>query len=193
LIYRSFGKRSLDVIASTILLLIACVPIFSGFVVVRITSEGPGYFRQTRVGLGGHTFVALKLRTMSVRQDRPLAQTTLQDPDVLPAGRWMRRLKIDELPQLWNVFKGDMSLIGPRPCLEETRDEMPSWARRRFEVRPGLTGLAQVSGNVALTWEERWRHDVKYVDQLSFLVDLKILMKTVLVVLLGEEKFKRSA
>ena len=174
-------------------MLIACVPIFAGFLAVRITSEGPGFFRQTRVGLGGHAFVVLKLRTMSVKQDRPLAQTTLQDPDVLPAGRLMRRLKIDELPQLWNVFRGDMSLIGPRPCLEETRDEMPPWARRRFEVRPGLTGLAQVSGNVALTWEERWRHDVKYVDQLSFLVDLKILMKTVLVVLLGEEKFKRSA
>lgn len=193
MIYKRFGKRCLDVIGSAILLLIACVPVFAGFLVVRITSKGPGFFRQTRVGLGGHTFVVLKLRTMSVKPDRPLIQTTLQDPDVMPVGRWMRRLKIDELPQLWNVFRGDMSLIGPRPCLEETRDEMPPWARRRFEVRPGLTGLAQVNGNVALTWEDRWRHDVKYVDQLSFRVDLKILMKTVLVVLVGEEKFKRSA
>lgn len=193
MIYTRFGKRCLDVVASAILLLITLVPIFAGFLVVRITSEGPGLFRQTRVGLGGQTFEVLKLRTMSVKPDRPLTQTTLQDPDVLPPARLMRRLKIDELPQLWNVLRGDMSLVGPRPCLEETRNEMPPWATRRLDVRPGLTGLAQVNGNVALSWEERWRYDVKYVDNLSLVLDLKILIKTILVVLLGEERFQRSA
>ncbi len=190
--YRRFGKRTLDIIISAGLLLMFLLPILAGLLSIRVTSEGPGLFRQVRVGLGEIRFTIFKLRTMSINQERELVQTKNEDPEVLPVGRVLRRLKIDELPQLWNVLRGDMSLIGPRPCLEHTLDEMPMWARRRFNVRPGLTGLAQVNGNVALTWEERWKHDVSYVDQLSVWLDLRILLKTILVVLLGEEKFRRA-
>ena len=101
----------------------------------------------------------------------------------------MRRLKIDELPQLINVLKGEMSLVGPRPCLPVTAKEAPGWAQKRFEVRPGLTGLAQVNGNIGLSWEQRWIYDVYYVETINWHLDCKILFKTILVVLLGEERF----
>jgi lipopolysaccharide/colanic/teichoic acid biosynthesis glycosyltransferase len=192
-IYRRFGKRIIDVVASGVLLLAFAIPILGGLTLIRFSSPGPGMFRQVRVGKNGTTFTILKLRTMTVNPDREMVQTSTTDPEVLPVGRLLRRLKIDELPQLWNVFRGDMSLVGPRPCLEQTRDEMPAWARRRFDVRPGLTGLAQVNGNVALSWEERWRHDVKYVEEFSCLLDARVLIKTALVVFLGEERFRSAA
>lgn len=192
MIYSQFVKRLIDVLASGALLAISGVLIVVGLSLVRLSSPGPGMFRQIRVGKDGRTFTIFKLRTMTIDPNREVLQTMATDPGVLPIGRLLRRLKIDELPQLWNVFKGDMSLVGPRPCLERTRDEMPAWARRRFYVRPGLTGLAQVNGNVSLSWEERWRHDVNYVDGLSFLLDAKILVKTALVVICGEERFRST-
>ena len=89
------------------------------------------------------------------------------------------------------MITGKMSLVGPRPCLLDTRDEMPTWARRRFMLRPGLTGLAQVNGNITLSWEERWRYDIRYAQEFGFVLDLKILLKTVLIVLFGEQRFRR--
>lgn len=191
MIYRRVVKRPIDVAASGVALAIAGIPLLLAMLAIRLTSRGPVFFRQTRAGRDGRPFSILKLRTMTVDPARLSVQTRAGDPGVLPVGHILRRLKIDELPQLINVLKGEMSLVGPRPCLEETRDEMPDWARRRFDVRPGITGRAQVNGNIALSWEERWRHDVLYVDTLTFASDLKIIAKTVLVVLLNEERFRK--
>ena len=112
--------------------------------------------------------------------------------DITRVGGVLRRLKIDELPQLFNVVSGDMSLVGPRPCLIKTYIDMPEWARARIDVGPGITGLAQTSGNIALPWTERWKFDVRYVERLSATLDIYILLKTIFVVILGEDRFWRS-
>ncbi len=193
MIYRDFGaKRLFDILLSSLALVLFGPLIAIGGLAVCLTSSGPVLFRQSRVGKDGCLFQIYKLRTMQVDPGRILKQTTNADPDVLPVGRVLRRLKIDELPQILNVLKGDMSLVGPRPCLPQTLEEMPYWARRRFDVSPGITGLAQVNGNIALTWEERWLHDVHYVERFSFLLDMEIIMRTVFVVLFGEVRFRRS-
>ena len=192
MIYRDFGlKRALDLVVSALALTCFMPVIVIGGLAVRLTSKGPVLFRQSRVGRDARMFEIYKLRTMSIDPARPLTQTTNADPDIFPVGRVLRRLKIDELPQLLNVLKGDMSLVGPRPCLQQTFVEMPQWARRRFEVRPGITGLAQINGNIALTWEERWRHDVHYIESCALLDDLWIIFRTALVVVKGEERFRR--
>lgn len=192
MIYRDFGlKRILDLLVSMLALLV-CGPLIAvGGLLIRLNCRGPVLFRQIRVGKNGCLFEIYKLRTMYVDPGRTLKQTTNADPEVLPVGRILRRFKIDELPQILNVLKGDMSLVGPRPCLQQTLADMPHWARRRFEVRPGITGLAQINGNIALTWEERWRHDFHYVESCTFVKDLWIIVRTVLVVALGEERFRR--
>jgi undecaprenyl phosphate N,N'-diacetylbacillosamine 1-phosphate transferase len=191
--YRDFIKRGLDVTAASLGLVVAGPVIVVAATLVRLTSPGPAFFFQQRVGLGGESFTIYKLRTMHVNDARVLSQTRTDDPDVIAVGRILRRLKIDELPQILNVLKGDMSLIGPRPCMRQTYDEMEEWAKERFRVRPGLTGLAQVNGGVLLSWEQRSRLDVRYVRECSALLDFRILLKTVGVVLLGEERFVQAA
>jgi len=192
MMYRDAGlKRAFDLLIGVAGLVVFGVFIIAGYLAVLLTSKGPVFFLQTRVGRNGQPFQIYKLRTMRINPARTVNQTTNTDPEVLPVGRILRRLKIDEMPQMLNVISGDMSLVGPRPCLEQTLAEMPEWARERFQVRPGVTGLAQVNGNIALTWEERWRHDVHYVRACSFSLDLLVIMKTVLVVMTGEERFRR--
>lgn len=192
MIYRNGAKRLIDLLFGVNALILFALPILLAIAAVKLSSPGPVFFFQPRVGRNEQIFQICKLRTMSINKEHKLTQTTNADPEVFAAGRVLRRLKIDELPQLLNVLRGDMSFVGPRPCLEQTRDEMPDWARRRFEVRPGMTGLAQTNGNIALTWPERWKHDIEYVDRLSFLLDIKVVLKTFLVVLLGEERFRNS-
>lgn len=192
MIYRNRVKRVLDFALALVALVVIGVPLLLAIAVVRVSSPGPVFFWQTRVGLEGRTFDIIKLRTMTVNADRLISQTTNCDPEVFPAGRILRRTKIDELPQLFNILKGDMSFVGPRPCLQQTQAEMPDWAKTRFEVRPGITGLAQINGNIALTWPERWKHDLDYVHRLSFPLDCLTILKTILVVVFGEEKFRKT-
>lgn len=192
MMYRRHGKRMVDVMLAVILLPLVAPLILAGWMAVRFSSAGPGFFRQERVGLGGQRFRIHKLRTMSIDPERVLSQTGPADPEVLPVGRLLRKFKLDETPQILNVLRGDMSLVGPRPCMPVTVAEMPSWAQCRFDVRPGLTGLAQVNGNIALSWEERWRYDLDYVAHCSLLLDAKILAKTLAVVVLGEKRFRRT-
>jgi undecaprenyl phosphate N,N'-diacetylbacillosamine 1-phosphate transferase len=192
MIYKNAFKRILD-ISIACMALVVCGPVLLiSLIGIFLSSPGPILFRQRRIGIDGKIFEILKLRTMIVNPERQLIQTTLADPEVFAIGRLLRRLKIDELPQVINVLIGDMSIVGPRPCLEQTFNEMPSWARRRAEVRPGITGQAQINGNIALSWEERWRHDVDYVENVSASKDIAIILKTVSVVLFGEEKFRRA-
>jgi lipopolysaccharide/colanic/teichoic acid biosynthesis glycosyltransferase len=129
---------------------------------------------------------------MHVNPERILNQTTNSDPSVFSVGKVLRRTKIDELPQIFNVLIGDMSLVGPRPGLPSMLEEMPEWAKMRWTVRPGLTGLAQVNGNIELSWEERWQYDIEYIEKVTILNDLMIIVRTVLVVLFGEALFRRA-
>lgn len=190
MIYKNLLKRILD-FSSAFILLAFFSPIFILATIFTYTSSPGGViFKQVRVGKSGVKFELLKFRTMYVNSDRKISQTRQGDPDITPAGSFMRRFKIDELPQLFNVLKGEMSLVGPRPCLPLTAEQAPHWALKRFEVVPGLTGLAQVNGNINLSWEQRWQHDITYVDTISFYLDCKIIFKTIFVVIFGEERFR---
>jgi lipopolysaccharide/colanic/teichoic acid biosynthesis glycosyltransferase len=170
--------------------MISPILVFAIFV-TYFSSPGGIFFRQIRVGVNGKEFELYKLRTMYENPERVLEQTRPGDSDITPVGSIMRRLKIDELPQLINVIKGEMSIVGPRPCLPSTAEVVPNWAKKRFEVAPGLTGLAQVNGNIMLTWEQRWYYDVEYVNSLNFFLDIKVIMKTIVVIIFGEELFGR--
>ncbi len=192
MIYRVYIKRIVDVLFSLAVLSLVWPAIGIAVLAIKFSSEGPIFFTQNRVGLNGKTFRIYKLRTMSVDVNRGVKQTNQADPEVFGVGKILRRLKIDELPQIFNVLIGDMSVVGPRPCLEVTKQEMPEWALRRFELRPGMTGLAQVSGNVSLPWQKRWEFDVRYVEKCSFATDVRIILKTLFVVLFGEERFRRT-
>jgi undecaprenyl phosphate N,N'-diacetylbacillosamine 1-phosphate transferase len=188
--YRNYWKYVIDFIFSLILLFIF-IPFLSTVALgIKISSRGPIFFLQERVGRHGKIFTIYKFRTMHLDTQRKIIQTYNSDPSVFFFGKILRRLKIDELPQIFNILRGDMSWVGPRPCLEETLLEMPEWAKKRFIVKPGITGMAQISGNVSLTWVERWEHDVRYVNNVSLMTDIKLFCTTFFIVLLGEERFK---
>ena len=180
--YRS--KRALD-LALSIPAFVLSLPVQALVGVLVLTRMGrPVLFRQVRPGLGGIPFSMYKVRTM-----RPLDPTRgwMTDAERLtPLGRRLRALSLDELPSLWNVIRGDMSLVGPRPLLVRYLDRYTPEQARRHEVRPGLTGLAQVSGRNALSWDERLRFDVEYVMSQSLWLDLRILRDTVRSVLRRE-------
>ena len=185
-------KRLTDLIISLFLLILLSPILILCTLFIKLGDKGPIFYKQQRVGLNGCFFEILKFRSMSVNENREIGQTFNTDPEITWIGRLMRRTKIDELPQLINVVKGDMGLVGPRPCLMITYEEMPEWAKERFKVRPGMTGLAQIDGNIFLSWEERWKYDIQYVKTLSILNDIKIVFKTILVVVFGEDKFKKD-
>jgi lipopolysaccharide/colanic/teichoic acid biosynthesis glycosyltransferase len=150
--------------------------------VVRLNLGSPVFFRQKRPGLDGVIFELIKFRSMRNALDangRPLPDAER----LTPFGRMLRASSLDELPELWNVIKGEMSLVGPRPLLVEYLSRYSSEQARRHLVRPGLTGLAQVSGRNAITWEEKFRKDIFYVDNHNLLLDLKIIAQTLLKVL----------
>ena len=187
-----WGKRTFDVVGSSLLLL-AFAPLMA-FLAVRVRRHdgGPVLFRQERIGRSSERFSCLKFRTMVTDAEERRAELVEQlaydasqglfkmkdDPRITRPGRWMRRFSLDELPQLWNVLRGDMSLVGPRPPLPLEVENYDGMAARRLQVRPGMTGLWQVSGRSDLSWSETIRLDVYYVDNWSMLQDLMILTKT---------------
>lgn len=187
---RLLAKSLLDRVLGGALLLAASPCITVAAVAVRVTDRGPAFFRQSRVGIDGRTFTMLKLRSMYVdaeaRKAALMAQNEGQgvlfkmhdDPRITRVGTFLRRFSIDELPQLWNVVRGDMSLVGPRPPLPTEVDQYQDEVFRRLHVRPGLTGLWQVSGRSDLSWDESVRLDLRYVDNWSVAMDLLILWKT---------------
>ncbi|MCM0028621.1 MAG: sugar transferase [Polynucleobacter sp.] len=171
-------KRAFDIVISSISLLLLLLPLLILAVMIRIKLGSPILFAQVRPGLGGAPFTLLKFRTMTDPVDA--SGNFLRDEDRLtPFGQLLRRTSLDELPELWNVLKGDMSLVGPRPLLMEYLPLYSQEQNRRHEVRPGITGWAQVNGRNLLNWDERFRLDVWYVDQHSFLLDIKILIITI--------------
>jgi exopolysaccharide biosynthesis polyprenyl glycosylphosphotransferase len=187
---RLLAKAVLDRALGATMLLVASPVILAAAVAVRATSPGPAFFRQQRIGVDGRTFTLWKLRSMytdaEARRAALLASSDRdgvmfkmhRDPRITPVGRVLRRYSVDELPQLWNVVRGDMSLVGPRPPLPQEVDEYHDAVYRRLRVRPGLTGLWQVSGRADLSWDESVRLDLRYVDNWSVAMDLLILWKT---------------
>jgi lipopolysaccharide/colanic/teichoic acid biosynthesis glycosyltransferase len=188
--YKLFFKRIIDLVLSFILILIL-LPVFLLFsLLIKITSKGPIFFVQKRIGKDAKLFSIIKFRSMT-NKERKVNQTLNSDPEVTVIGRFMRRYKIDELPQILNVLIGDMSIVGPRPAFSEQLKNYNDIAKCRLKVKPGLTGLSQVNGNIYLSWEERWNFDKKYVEEYCFKLDMCILFKTFKVVLFGEDKFLR--
>ncbi len=187
---RMFVKTAFDRALGAVLLLVALPLIAAIAIAVRVSSRGPALFRQERVGVDGRRFTMLKFRSMVTdAEDRRPALAALddgngmlfkirEDPRVTPVGALLRRFSLDELPQLFNVLRGDMSLVGPRPPLPEEVAVYDDDAVRRLRVRPGMTGLWQVSGRSDLSWEESLRLDLRYVDNWSLALDLSILWRT---------------
>jgi lipopolysaccharide/colanic/teichoic acid biosynthesis glycosyltransferase len=173
-------KRVLDVVGASLLLLLASPVLAVAALAIVVSDRGPVLYRQRRVGKDGAEFELLKLRTMVVGAEKLGAGYAVNegDPRITRVGHVLRRLSIDELPQLWNVVRGDMSLVGPRPTLAYQVERYTPRQRRRLEVKPGITGWAQVHGRARLPWDERIELDVWYVEHRSLLLDLKILART---------------
>ena len=183
-------NRALDVAGAALGLTVSAPVLAVAAVAIKLEDGGPVLYRQRRVGRDGVPFDLLKLRTMVVGAERQGAGWAVNrgDPRITRAGRVLRRLSLDELPQLWNVLRGDMSLIGPRPTLAYQVERYTPRQRRRLEVKPGLTGWAQIHGRAALPWDERIELDVWYVDHRSPRLDLQILLRTPLALLTGTYK-----
>ena len=177
-----FRKRAVDILLGGFLCLVS-LPLWLVVASLIATWMGrPVLFRQTRSGRGGRPFELVKFRTM---RPAPKGVSLPDGARITPLGAFLRRWSIDELPELWNVLRGDMSLVGPRPLLPEYTERYSPQQARRLEVRPGITGLAQVTGRNALSWEEKFRLDVWDVHHRSFGVDLKVLAKTLWHVMSG--------
>ena len=171
------AKRAIDLVAAACGLLVLAPGLAVLALAIRLSTGGAALFRQLRIGRGGRPFSIAKFRTMSNARDS--AGRLLPDEQRLtPLGRFLRRTSLDELPQLWNVLKGDMSLVGPRPLLPEYLPRYNSHQRRRHEVKPGITGWAQIHGRNTLAWERKFDLDVWYVDHRSLWLDIKILWLT---------------
>lgn len=183
-------KRLFDVFVS-LMGIALCSPFWLIIVVLmKITMPGPIFFKQDRVGKDFKVFSVLKFRSMKVDKEAEKNFAVEKDKErITTLGKILRRTKLDETPQLINVWKGDMSLIGPRPNVQKRIDECPEHQKKRLSMRPGMTGLSQVRGNVLLSWPRRIEYDCEYVDRFSILLDIQILVSTVKVVLCGEDKY----
>ena len=155
---------------------------------IKMTSKGPVFFQQKRVGLHQKPFHLLKFRSMT-NESHEIKRYTTRGNGVTPVGYYLRKYKIDELPQVLNVLLGDMSFVGPRPNIVEHLDSMNEDQKKRYLVRPGMTGLAQVSGNIYLPWEKRYEMDLNYVENVSFRNDGRIILRTILLIFKGEKAF----
>jgi exopolysaccharide biosynthesis polyprenyl glycosylphosphotransferase len=193
--YLLFLKNALDFSLALFLILFLSPFLLGVALLIKILSGSPIIFRQVRCGLGGRKFVLYKFRTMIPSAEEIKEQLThlnemsgpvfkiREDPRCTPLGRLLRKFSIDELPQLFNIFKGDMSFVGPRPPLPQEVENYARWQRRRLRMKPGLTCLWQVSGRNKVDFEEWMRLDLEYIDNWSLMLDLMIFLKTIPVVL----------
>ncbi|MGI8439566.1 MAG: sugar transferase [Thermoleophilaceae bacterium] len=185
-------NRALDLVLSGVALALTSPVLALAALAVRLESGGPIVFRQLRVGRDGRPFEMLKLRTMVVGAEHTGAGLAVSQGDarITRVGALLRRLSLDELPNLVNVLRGEMSVIGPRPTLPVQVEQYTAHQRRRLEVRPGITGWAQVHGRASLPWHERIELDVWYVEHRSLALDLRILLRTVKLLLTGSGLYK---
>jgi lipopolysaccharide/colanic/teichoic acid biosynthesis glycosyltransferase len=183
-------NRPLDVAGASLSLALASPFLAVAALAIKLDDRGPVLYRQRRVGQDGREFELLKLRTMVSGAEHQGAGWAVNrgDPRITRVGRVLRRLSLDELPQLWNVVRGEMSLIGPRPTLAYQVEQYTPRQRKRLEVKPGITGWAQIHGRAALPWEDRIELDVWYVENRSPRLELKILLRTPLALLSGTYK-----
>lgn len=177
--YKQFVKRILDLFASTIGFLLLLPVFLIILILLFFANQGMPFFFQTRPGKNGRIFKVIKFKTMNDKRGNN--GELLPDADRLsPIGSFVRKTSLDEIPQLMNVIKGDMSLVGPRPLLVEYLPLYNDIQKRRHEVKPGITGWAQVNGRNAISWEQKFTYDIWYVDHISFGLDVKILLMTIL-------------
>jgi lipopolysaccharide/colanic/teichoic acid biosynthesis glycosyltransferase len=196
--YLRHGKRAVDVLGGLVAMVIAGPIILLAAIAVKVTSRGPAFYKSTRLGKDGRPFTFYKLRSMYVGADAERARLMhlneadgpvfklRRDPRVTRVGQWLRSSSVDELPQLLNVLKGDMSLVGPRPPLPEEAERYEAWQRRRLDVKPGISCLWQVSGRSRLSFDEWMRLDLEYIRRQSLATDLWILLRTIPAVLSRE-------
>ncbi len=197
-LYQRFGKRLLDVTGATLAIIVSAPLVLLAALAIMIETRGSVFYRSTRVGRGGKPFTFYKLRSMVSGADRhrhhlshlnecdgPVFKIS-RDPRVTVVGRFLRTTSLDELPQLWNVLRGDMSLVGPRPPLPDEVSHYQPWQMRRLDVRPGLTCLWQISGRSRIGFEEWMRLDLEYINRRSFRLDFQILLRTIPAVLSRE-------
>lgn len=185
-------KRLADIVISLLVLVLFSPIWLLTAVLIKLTSPGPVFFLQERPGKDQKLFKVYKFRSMRSGSERMIKgiEVARDDERVTAIGRFIRRTKMDEIPQCLNVLKGEMSLIGPRPERVASLADYDEEISKRLNMRPGMTGLAQVSGNIYISLEERYRLDVYYVEHFSLWLDIRILFRTVGVVLLGEERYK---
>jgi lipopolysaccharide/colanic/teichoic acid biosynthesis glycosyltransferase len=185
-------NRALDVLLAGALLLLTSPVLLAAIVAIKLESRGPAIYRQRRVGRHGEPFELWKLRTMVPGAEAMGAGIYVLEGDtrITRIGRLLRRFSLDELPNLVNVLRGEMAIVGPRPTVQEQVDRYTERQRRRLEVKPGITGWAQVNGRASLPWHERIELDVWYVDNRSLLLDLRILAKTARMLATGHGLYK---
>lgn len=176
--YKNYIKRILDFLLSLIALLTLAIPLIIVGLLIRIKLGSPIFFRQPRPGKNGKIFKIFKFRTMNNNKDKN-GNLLPDNMRLTKFGRFIRSTSIDELPELINILKGDMSIVGPRPLLVEYLTLYNEEQKHRHDVRPGLTGLAQIKGRNNITWEERFKYDIEYVNSVSFINDCKIILKTI--------------
>jgi lipopolysaccharide/colanic/teichoic acid biosynthesis glycosyltransferase len=188
-------RRTLDILVSSLALLLSSPVLAVAMVAVRLESRGPIIYRQRRVGLNGRQFDVLKLRTMVDGAEHIGAGLAVNENDsrITRVGAFLRRTSLDELPNLLNVLRGEMSLIGPRPTLPVQVEQYTARQRGRLQIKPGITGWAQVNGRTSLPWSERIELDLYYIAHRSLALDLRILWRTVAMVLGGSGLYKGQA
>jgi len=184
--------RLIDVVVSSIALVLSSPVLVVTMIAIRIESPGSPIYRQRRIGLNGEPFEMLKLRTMVSGAEHQGAGLAVNygDPRITRVGAFLRRWSLDELPNLINVLRGEMSIVGPRPTIQAQVDQYTPEQRRRLEVKPGITGWAQVNGRASLPWDERIELDVYYVQHRSLALDLRILAKTAAMLVTGHGLYK---
>lgn len=188
--YKNYIKRIFD-LTTALMILIMLMPFFFILaIIIKLDSKGPILFSQQRVGKDLRNLIIYKFRTMTHKKHEVgISPIIGKSKGVTNVGYYLRRFKIDELPQLLAVLRGDMSLIGPRPSIPSHLDKMTKTEKMRYCVSPGLSGLAQVSGNIHISWSERYQKDLEYIRNISFLNDMKIIFRTAQIIFFGEAYF----
>ncbi|HEX5853913.1 MAG TPA: sugar transferase [Solirubrobacteraceae bacterium] len=188
-------RRTVDIFVSSLALLLGSPVLAVAMLAIRVESPGPVLYRQRRAGLGGHSFDVIKLRTMVDGAEHIGAglAVNVDDARITRVGALLRRISLDELPNLFNVLRGEMSLIGPRPTLPVQVEQYTERQRGRLAIKPGITGWAQVNGRASLPWAQRIELDLYYIEHRSLALDAKILWRTVAMVLGGSDLYKGAA